>query len=915
MWAYVPDLVVMDIQEIEWPPLPTVTSSGESISTACCALKAFRKREKWFLVADGTSLSFGCLSFFYWVAFERSLNEKIPPKERLTCPFLWCRKQCKGTEALLSHVVKCNYLDTGQYWCPLCQKAELFSEPLLQHSSKPILRSENLKKSSNVTRKYLVRKAMRLVRKIAMPIPPRTCANKLSSNGNTGYIPPAKLVPAELKDTAPVIHHDFNIPELPDNSYAIGCRQSVSNCVDLEGQIDSNLTRPQLAGESRNIRLHGQFNATEIDVCHSDAGGAGDSSGPFISNNATEILADVETHCMSWDPASCDLNTDMIILESTMDTFMSEFISPSFTSFSSPYELLPPYTEPVDLNTIMPPDCKLDTPTTMCQNEKVAMDGTDMYLSSNIQETSPVQASFETRQDGASKDRSVANRNTKSLFHDLVIIFGILYKQISVMLAQMPSSLSVFQSTLPREKNIIEAGLQVLRNVLEGVSINSAMELHTMLHLACVSAIMTNEYNTGEIFDRISTSIVACGHALQSHNERSLFVLASGWIWGTKEGQDNQTHNINRSISSDHNSCVQQPPGAFGRQTLPIPPFTAAKIFPSLQQSWVVQMCKQLLANFEYFRLLETPRGITLDKNLCSTSPIVRGSSAIPVAWSEILRTLMGDFGLEGFDPVIRNVATMIHNGEFMNIREIELKLIHDGRYNARDYKKYRCFLKLIHNFCTSIKGQRTAISCANEEYLPTIDFLCASLSNDPSHHKLPSGSPGVRNDGMTNMGMESIATSSATGTIDLKPAEPTGSCSSLTSTNSTSISIPSTCSIATRSSVSSSRTLRRLQSVMIKYPEVCHEMIEPIQSHIGKSMECPLCKKTFKGNGRYLKANLKRHIDSQYSRNRERMKCPNPECHLKFTRVDNLRAHIRRQHADQNSLGKFVGNGKARID
>lgn len=80
----------------------------------------------------------------------------------------------------------------------------------------------------------------------------------------------------------------------------------------------------------------------------------------------------------------------------------------------------------------------------------------------------------------------------------------------------------------------------------------------------------------------------------------------------------------------------------------------------------------------EYEQLLTGPRGAVLQNKTESTGSFE--TSGISPAWSQILKDLVQEFGLEGFDPVVRNVATMISKGTFVNVREVKLKLKYDGR-------------------------------------------------------------------------------------------------------------------------------------------------------------------------------------------------------------------------------------------
>lgn len=65
--------------------------------------------------------------FQHWVVTERNDLTYLSPKERLTCPLLWCGIDFDDHDSLLRHLKDCPQLSTSGYWCPRCHRAESFA--------------------------------------------------------------------------------------------------------------------------------------------------------------------------------------------------------------------------------------------------------------------------------------------------------------------------------------------------------------------------------------------------------------------------------------------------------------------------------------------------------------------------------------------------------------------------------------------------------------------------------------------------------------------------------------------------------------------------------------------------------------------------------------------------------------------
>ena len=67
------------------------------------------------------------MAFQNWVAYGRTVSPNGRAREHLTCPLLWCRHNFEDLESCLQHVSSCQWLSNAWYWCPRCQRAELFT--------------------------------------------------------------------------------------------------------------------------------------------------------------------------------------------------------------------------------------------------------------------------------------------------------------------------------------------------------------------------------------------------------------------------------------------------------------------------------------------------------------------------------------------------------------------------------------------------------------------------------------------------------------------------------------------------------------------------------------------------------------------------------------------------------------------
>ena len=84
----------------------------------------------------------------------------------------------------------------------------------------------------------------------------------------------------------------------------------------------------------------------------------------------------------------------------------------------------------------------------------------------------------------------------------------------------------------------------------------------------------------------------------------------------------------------------------------------------------------------EYTGLLASERGRYLGQmqGCIESTPPSADTTTLRYWEKSIIEPLIQSIGLEGFRPIVNNVQTLIVNGVFRNLREVELKLIYDAK-------------------------------------------------------------------------------------------------------------------------------------------------------------------------------------------------------------------------------------------
>ncbi|OAA68375.1 zinc finger protein [Niveomyces insectorum RCEF 264] len=77
-----------------------------------------------------TTASLDCATqrFFVWAAIQRNASCRMTEDERLECALLHCTRRFQDHESMLRHLVTCEYLALGEYWCFDHMRVERFDD-------------------------------------------------------------------------------------------------------------------------------------------------------------------------------------------------------------------------------------------------------------------------------------------------------------------------------------------------------------------------------------------------------------------------------------------------------------------------------------------------------------------------------------------------------------------------------------------------------------------------------------------------------------------------------------------------------------------------------------------------------------------------------------------------------------------
>ena len=197
---------------------------------------------------------------------------------------------------------------------------------------------------------------------------------------------------------------------------------------------------------------------------------------------------------------------------------------------------------------------------------------------------------FSTRHHGAKSRRAFLDDicEISDIFHDQAV--RLLKKG-----AQFDNTQSRLSSSFPStSESLLRQALLALRHVFRGHLPSTPVDLYSIIHLACTSAIIWKEYPPSQVFGFGSSEAVRWSSIIQSEHERDVFKKFSRNMWRLEWVSDDLTSGLSPTVQPKHQLLKN-----FGRSSSTTDDLginlEAPNNLESFKQSWTVQMCERFL--------------------------------------------------------------------------------------------------------------------------------------------------------------------------------------------------------------------------------------------------------------------------------------------------------------------------------
>lgn len=103
-------------------------SGTGSTSSASVASFESDRNPSTCVARDTSSEDCSLHRFIVWVAVKRNASPTITAEQMRECPMLRCRRPFPNHESMLQHLYSCEHLESSEYWCYDCCKAEQLAD-------------------------------------------------------------------------------------------------------------------------------------------------------------------------------------------------------------------------------------------------------------------------------------------------------------------------------------------------------------------------------------------------------------------------------------------------------------------------------------------------------------------------------------------------------------------------------------------------------------------------------------------------------------------------------------------------------------------------------------------------------------------------------------------------------------------
>ena len=502
--------------------------------------------------------------FLRWVAYERLIDDNILREERFTCPLLWCRKRFDDPKTLLKHVLVCDQLREGTYWCPEHQAPERFSTPVSgKHRSIPKL-------------SVCLRNAVRIIRRLGSRRSKNNALFELEAH--QAHQPPNGYI------------WDPDEKSLKGKRERVGAELSTTRSCELKIELPTTVSRYYELQSPVRLSVVPDVPFVSVDAMEVDK--ADDSSLASIrSISPIEDGYDVISSNMSSPMSPCytiDTGSQGTINDNPLGSDVTPPVLFPVSAFSLDHINDDGNLANRAVRPTIPGLWEIDATVSLEVFEALKPDqpiafeamshpcqgyGNEKMICHIVDSTRRIQQHSDDRLYGHGLGRpqsSMANsvycrrsvsgddiqmQSQLALTEGLRHVSSMLYKRSLRNLRREPVTTAVrsFIENMPLLENIIKVGLSTLRKVLSNTLPNRLMDIYAMLHVAYVVAIVINQKDVSEIQRDLYADILNWGLAIKSIDERALFANIAQLLWASEHSKLNCPRIVNNVLSGTLN--------------------------------------------------------------------------------------------------------------------------------------------------------------------------------------------------------------------------------------------------------------------------------------------------------------------------------------------------------------------------
>ncbi|MCJ1478815.1 hypothetical protein MMC13_007499 [Lambiella insularis] len=767
-------------------------------------------------------------------------------------------------EKLVDHVSTCPYLDQGLYWCPTHQQSERFAEALTDGTA------------GMTSRRHSWKGAVKAIR-------------KLGSKGLQKAIHPSRSKRAQD-------HKWVGKSVEKDVSRAVGIQELMTEArlFELDNQASFSLSASsgvvhEMVGAYLPLELEDTCDyAIELDSeilsCPSmDWETAGDAT-PESSPSPISPLSPAErwnqqfskdldspispTDSVQLAPWALDL-TYTIEGESRMAAQEADSVSFAVDEVKSKDTIENSKTIQIDTtfaNTtaFMWPGTWSTPPLSL--SDYVASDDEDFMNTSMLHPTAP-----ENNAPGLPETAVPLVQGPARHIEDLRDVFHVIFELTVQKLSCTPRSynaIALINSDLLTEGSALDNAFSALRKILRGEYELTFWEVFGYAHVAYASAMLANAVDLVAETRRIFSEILNLSGNITNHDDRSALLQLAHELWSPNTSAD--VHESLPSIAENSSmkqwpwtqSCPAVMPSTLHEQAISLDDTDGSD--GTLQNgpprdSGGKRLCIQVLEAIEYADMQYH------NSTSPETQPDVRQSSLLTskdatrgrIMREYVIEPLITNVGLEGFMPVVLEADKLLKGVRQISLRELELKLLHDGKQCARSQTLYQKFVetvtKLVDHVSLLMSGE---LATREQYYVQDIDRVLLLYHGLQHESRFP---------------IQDLE--SAGHTIDAMFAEPETFAPSNAANNV--------------GDQMNSAPIASLPPTTQSSPS-----INPADG----SLTCKQCGKVFRGKLIWLQSNLQRHVREKHS-SAKKLMCTHERCGKTFIRKHNLKVHVETVH------------------